>query len=299
MLLRLVTLKILILCVGLLQAETEQQTRTAPASTSASIPSSSEEDTAPTPPPTPETPTFQIESTQTKLLEVTEAPPLPDLPPVTGTITLKVHAVADPGLPPVIEPPFLTTQEITEPNAAESETDPQAESRIAYISATVYNHSRTLITCQLDGSTDKAITAWSNLDFNHFSGFPIFQATTAQGTTRSYALFMGVGNETITPSEQQSLPEDSLHKIPNLPDGTPTFLVETKNPDPETLTLLEDLHALYRSEGTQMANAHAAREKAYQTLKNQLLAHPPEPKDVTIHFWKREPSTSNEEATQP
>ena len=65
-------------------------------------------------------------------------------------------------------------------------------------------------------------------------------------------------------------------------------MILTENPTPEALTLVEDLHALYRSEGVRMADAYAARTRANEERKAYLLANPPQPKDATIHFWKRD-----------
>jgi hypothetical protein len=64
-------------------------------------------------------------------------------------------------------------------------------------------------------------------------------------------------------------------------------VIQTEHPDPGTLTCIEDLHALYRDEGTRMAEACAARKLAREARKAHLLANPPKPKDVTVHFWSR------------
>jgi hypothetical protein len=50
-----------------------------------------------------------------------------------------------------------------------------------------------------------------------------------------------------------------------------------------------------------MAEACAAREKAYAARRAYLLANPPKPKDVTVHFWKRTKGDENalQEGGQP
>ena len=281
------------------------QVLTAPVTTVASIPEPiSDGSPSPAPPPV-EKPDFQIESTQVKRLDVVESPPMPDLPPVEGTITLTVRTVADPGLPDPPPPP--QPREIDDPEVKGRLAELRAkhlETQIAFVSATVYDRSRTRLTVYPSGGVDKAITVWSNLDFNHFSGFGSFQATDADGEVRQYALLMGIGNET-SGLRRRLLAERGIEyeepEIPAIPDGTPAFVIETENPDPQSVTLIEDLHALYRAEGARMAEAEVARQKAYEERRAYLLANPPKPKDVTVHFWKRTKGDENtkEEGDQP
>ena len=282
------------------------QVRTAPATTDASI-AAPISDGRPSPPPPPvEKPDFRIEGTQVMRVDVVEAPPMSGLPPVEGTITLKVHSVADPGLPDPPPPP-LPPLPATDPQVVERLAEMGAkykETRILFLSATVYDHRRTLLRCHPNGAAAREITAWSNLDFNHFCGFGGFEAKDADGEVRKYSLLMGIGNENT--GRRQQLPatrgiEYDGPEIPALPDDKPAFVIGTENPDPEGVKLLEDLHALYRAEGARMAGAYAARQKAYEERKAHLLANPPKPKDVTVHFWKRTKGDGNtrEEGVQP
>jgi hypothetical protein len=268
-----------------LQAEeiSGRAVRTAPEATKAAIQGSISDGSPALAPPLPvPKPDFHIESTQVKQMDVVEAPEMPELPPVQGTITIKVHTVNDPGLPD--PPPPLPPLPVTDPQVTASMAELSTkctDSQIVFLSATVYDHRRTLLTCHVTGNSRREITAWSNLDFNHFGGFGSFEATGADGEVRSYGLLMGIGNEnTAIESDEPA--------IPALPDDEPSFVIETENPDPEGVKLVEDLHALYRAEGKRMAEACFAREKAREARKAYLLANPPKPKDVTVHFWKRE-----------
>jgi hypothetical protein len=271
---------------------------TAPETTQATIPDAIS-DGAPTSVPEPVAkPDLVIQSTQVKQMEVVEPPELPELPPVRGTKNLTVHLVDDPGLPDPAPP------------ASPSDDDPQVEAlpaemsanhpetRIVFVSATVYDHKRTLLTCHPAGVSSREITVWSNLDFNHFQGFPTFEATGADGEVRSYALLTCVGNGTAANLREQQTAGETTEEpaIPALPDDKPAFVIQTESPDPESVTLIEDLHALYRAEGTRMAEACAAREKAREERKAFLLANPPKPKDVTVHFWKREQQVAHPDA---
>ena len=268
------------------------QVRTASATTAASIAGPLSDGTPSPPPPPVAKPDFHIESTQAIRMDVVRAPEMPDLPPVEGTITVKVHTVTDPGLPDPPPPP-LPPLPVTDPLVRERLAELGArykETRIAFVSATVYDHSRTLLRCHPNGDTGRQITTWSNLDFNHFCGIGGFEATGADGQVRRYSLLMAIGNEN-TERLGRALAARGIEyqgpEIPAMPDDGPAFVIGTENPDPAGVTLVEDLHALYRAEGARMAAACAAREQAREDRKAYLLANPPEPKDVTIHFWKR------------
>jgi len=267
-----------------------QEVRTPPVTTVAALPAPIHDATPPEPRPPVEKPDFQIESTQVKLLDVVEAPPMPGLPPVEGTITLKVHSVANPGLPDPPQPPPARVP--LDPEFLEHFAEEHLNTGFAFVSATVYDHSRTHLTCHPSGGGNKAITVWSNVDFNHFSGIGAFEATGADGKTRSYHLMMGIGNKN-TEEWLEWLAEREIEwempEIPALPDAPPAFVIETQNPDPESVKLIEDLHALYRDEGEKMAADAAARQAAHEARKAHFLANPPKPKDVTIHFWNRKP----------
>lgn len=271
------------------------EVRTAPANTFAVLPSAphiQEVGSTESPPPV-HSPDLQIESTQFKLLDVVEAPLMPGLPPITGTIALKVHSVAHPGLP---EPPARMAAQHTGndafPELLAAHAVKRQKIRHAFISATVYDHSRTRLTCYPSGGRDHAVTVWSNIDFNHFSGIASFEATGADGYPREYFLLMGIGNEN-TEFRAQMLAERGIQfkppEIPDIPDGAPAFVIESNDPHPDSITLIEDLHALYRDEGVRMAEQAAARHAANEARRQHYLANPPQPKDVTIHFWKRNP----------
>jgi hypothetical protein len=271
-----------------------QEVRTPSATTVAVIP---ELPVASAPPPPVVKPDFQIESTQVKRVDVVEAPEIAGLPPVAGRITIKVHNVADPGLPD--PPPPLPSLDVDDPQVKARLAELSAkykETRRVFLSATVYDGKRTFLRCYPNGDVDKEITAWTNVDFNHFCGFGGFEATGADGETRKYSLLMGIGNENTTKRAALFASKGTEYVgpvIPEIPDGEPAFVIQTENPDPESVTLVEDLHALYRNEGVHMAAATVAREQAMEDRKAYLRANPAKPKDVTVHFWKRDKSAAS------
>lgn len=246
---------------------------------------------------------FSVISTLDKRIEVQESSELTELPPVKGTITATVQLVEDPGLPDPPPPlPQLPVDDAAVQGRLEELRAKYQETRIAFVSATVYDHSRTLLTVYPSGEAAKSVTVWSNLDFNHFSGFSTFNVAGQDGTIRQWALLMGIGNtDTRRLSERfaQAGREYQEPKAPELPSLTfsgPSFVIaEGSEADPGGLELVQDMHALYQTEGHRMETAYVAREKAYKERKAYLIANPPVPKDVTIRFWKRNYPTGNQQ----
>lgn len=247
-------------------------------------------DGKPSPPsPPPVLPDFKVKSTVVREMDVVEAPPMSGLPPVTGTITTTVHLVEDPKLPDPPPPPVPA--ENPQGNFRIADQGDVEWSRMAFVSATVYDHSRTLLRCHPNGNVNKEITVWSNLDFNHFSGFSTFEVKAADGKVRRYNLIMGISNEDTQKRAELFAKHDMEYdqpEIPSLPDDKPAYVIEDAAPDAGAVQLVEDLHQLYRNEGTRMEAAYLARIKAEAEQRAYYLAHPPVPKNVTMNFWERE-----------
>lgn len=258
-------------------------------------------DGTPCPPAPPKPlPPFKAKSTVVRLLGVVDPPPMSGLPPVTGAITQTVHLVEDPGLsdppPPIPALPVTDPAVITRMDELHGK---YLETQLAFVSATVYDHSRTYLRCYASGSGVKGeVCGWSNLDFNHFSGFATYQAKGTDGEVREYALLMGIGNTDTERTGESPAKQGETYKGPELPDSPelpdlassgPSFVItEGDTTDKEAMALIQGLHDLYRVEGARMAAAYQARVIAEEQRRAFLLAHPPKPKDVTVLFWARD-----------
>lgn len=254
------------------------------------------------PAPKPEPIDFEVLTSRTKRIAVTEAPEMSDLPPIKGTINVTVQMVKDPGLPdpppplpalPPSDPAVLARMEELRKNYRGTE--------LVFLSATVYDHSRTHLRIYPNGNVAGEISAWSNVDFNHFSGFSTLRVKDSDGTFRDYGLLMGIGNSAtrrIRKRNAQHGLEFDAPEIPALPDlaiSGPSFVVASGKQDSEAMDTLSQIHDLYRKEGVRMEEAFHAREKAYAERKAYLLANPPVPKDVAVQFWKREKSGQSQQ----
>ncbi len=239
---------------------------------------------------------FKVERSMTKRVHVVESPEMPGLPAPEGTINVTLQLVKDPGLPDPPPPvPSLPPDDPTVSANPGELTEQYWASQLLFLSATVYDHSRTYFRCAASGvGNRKEICGWSNLDFNHFSDFASYQLKGADGEVRGYDLLMGIGNENTRSAAGSSMETDGttetpvIPKLPGLATSGPTFVItEGDTTDRETMELVEGLHSLYHAEGARMETAYHARIKAYEERKAYLLANPPKPKDVTIQFWKR------------
>ena len=98
------------------------------------------------PAPKPEPIKFRVKNTIARRVNVVEVSEISDLPPVKGTITTTDQLVDDPGLPDPPLPPPLPALPVDDPAVLARMAEMQAKHRgiqIAFVSATVYDHSRT------------------------------------------------------------------------------------------------------------------------------------------------------------
>jgi hypothetical protein len=266
-------------------------------------------DGTPSPPaPKPELPVFQVKNTVIRRFDVVEAPEMPELPPIRGTVTATVNLVENPHLPELVVP------EAREP-------DPAALARFrelavkyvfpqfASLSATVYDRKRTLLKWSFYGNAQtgesgrRQYSAWSNVDFSHFTCFSSYQVAQSDGTVRKYELMMFVmgydTNRERLRSEHFGVPYQApdIPELPELATAGPAFVVmDGDDSDAKAVEFIMGLHELYQIEGGRMELAYQARIKAHDERKAYLLAHPPKPKNLTLNYWRgRRPENNSQE----
>ena len=250
------------------------------------------------PAPKPEPIDFKVLSSRTTRRDVTEAPEMHDLPPITGTINVTVQLVEDPKL--TDPPPLLPALPPDDPAVIARLAEQREKYRgieLVFLSATVYDQNRTLLRIYPNGRAVDSVTAWSNLDFHHFCGFSIYRVKdAADGTLYDFGLLMGIGGidtrrwKEMAEAQNIAYKGPKIPEIPNMSDlanGGPSFIVVEGDAKSPAMDTLEQIHDLYRKEGPRMENAYHAREKDRAERKAYLLANPSKPKDVKIQFWKR------------
>ncbi len=141
------------------------------------------------------------------------------------------------------------------------------------IGATVIDHEITYLSWS---HGEERYAAYSNIDFNHMSGFGGFKVD-----GQPYSFFMGISNV-----KSEWLEEDEMNALPKLPDSPPQFEVVAGDPDnEEALSNIVALHQLYAAEGKRLEAAYQKREQAREDRAAYLEAYPPQPEDMEVYFW--------------
>jgi hypothetical protein len=174
------------------------------------------------------------------------------------------------------------------------------ETEFVFIGATVYtskdqpDQPRTLVQLWPQGSKEP-ITCWSSANWNWLAGFGSFQGTDG----RHYALIMSHSTEDVERMEELHQRFGGTYQSPTPPEfpaGRATFQVTSGASDAETLAPLQALHDLYNAESAQLQAAHEAREAANKQQEAERLANPPQPKDITLRYWRIPPPTDETRA---
>lgn len=238
---------------------------------------------------------FRVIKSRTQQVDVVRAPEMHDLPPITGRINVTVQMVEDPELPEPPEPlPGLDPEDPAVVAMMEELQEKYRGTTLIFVSASVYDHKRTLLRIHTHPGPDGEVTAWSNLDFNHFSGFSTYRVKDGvDGTLHDFGILMGLGNEDTERLAELSTRSDWQYDSPEIPgiqelaEGGPAFVVTKGEEGTPAMNILEQMHDLYRKEGARMEEAYHARQKGRVERKAYLLANPPKPDDVTISFWRK------------
>ncbi len=218
--------------------------------------------------------------------------------------TVTVREINPIALPPPPPPPEPLTPEaeaaFRERVAAYREIHPRT--KMAFISATVFRSKdsapRTLVRCWPEGKRG-TITYWSSADFGLISGIHAFADAT--GTTHSMLMGWGYADlESMSDMRAARLKAYGATAPPTFPEGKATFEIIGEPLAAEDLAPIQALHDLYNNEYTRLQSAFEGRERARLAHEAYLKANSPQPKDITINYWRteRKPTTPAKEATR-
>ena len=207
------------------------------------------------------------------------------------TITIrKIKPIALPPPPAPAPQPLDATDPAFQARLAEfREAHPQ--SNMVSLGATVYRFTdsppRTLVTYRPVGRGE-SITFWSSADFALIAGIYSFVAT--DGATHS--MFMMWSSTEVGRLADMLAAHGHKYDGPNIPAfpaGPATFtIVGTPPADPTVLVPIQSLHDLYNSEFNRLKTAWDGRERARVEREAYLKAHPPQPKNITLNYWRTE-----------
>jgi len=206
------------------------------------------------------------------------------------TITLnRIKPIALPPPPPPAPAVDIINPAFQERLAEFWEDHPKSD--LVMLGATVYRFkdspARTLVNYWPEGSR-KAITFWSSADFALISGIYSFVAT--DGEKRSLFLMWSIQDiDRIADLFASHGREYHGPNIPAFPEGPATFTIVGEQPDdPSALVPIQSLHDLYNSEYARLKTAWDGRERARIEREAYLKAHPPQPKNITLNYWRVE-----------
>jgi hypothetical protein len=212
------------------------------------------------------------------------------------TITVrKIKPIALPPPPPSPEPLSPEAQAaFRERVAAYRETHPRT--KMAFLSATVFRSGdsppRSLVRCWSEGKKEM-VTFWSSADFGLIAGIHSF--ADAAGT--HHAMLMGWGYVDLDKRPEMlaaHLKAYGATTLPPLPDDKASFEIIGASLTAEDLAPIQALHDLYNNEHARLKSAFEGRERARLEREAHLRANPPQPKDITLNYWRteRKPTTT-------
>lgn len=211
-----------------------------------------------------------------------------------GGRTITIRQIKPIALPPPPAPvevaPAATDAVFSARLAKYRETHPRNE--FLFIGATVFRSkegpSRTLVRWWPQGG-EGTITFWSSADFALIAG-GIHSFADSAGNTYQMMISWGavdierMGEVYAAKGWKYHAPE-----LPILPEGKATFqLAGDTKPTAEDNAVIQSLHDIYNSELARLRTAYEGRERARIEREAYLKANPPQPKDITLNFWRTE-----------
>lgn len=208
------------------------------------------------------------------------------------TITIReVKPIALPPPPPPAEiTPAEPDAEFSQRLAEYRETNPRNE--LLFLGATVFRSKdsapRTLVRWWPLGSKE-TVTFWSSADFALIAGGI---NSFADSVGDIHHLMMGWGRvdiDRITELYASKGREYDAPELPDFPEGEATFeITGDQEPTSDEIVVIQSLHDIYNSELARLRAAYEGRERARLEREEYLKANPPQPKDITINFWRTE-----------
>lgn len=189
--------------------------------------------------------------------------------------------------PPAPEEPAALSEDFRQRLAEYREVHPR--SGLLFLSATVYRQKdgppRTFVRYWPD-RVRQEIQFWSSADFALIAGGVKSFADT-EG--RKHHIFMGWGNVDIGRMSDLLAARGRTYqipKIPSFPAGKASFQIIGNVPPDEQLVAIRSLHDIYNREYNRLAEAYKGREQARIAHEAYLKAHPPQPRNISLHYWR-------------
>jgi hypothetical protein len=216
-----------------------------------------------------------------------------------GGRTITIREIKPIALPP---PPPPAEIALSEPDAEFSqhlaeyrETHPGNE--LLFLGATVFRSRdsppRTLVRWWPMGGKG-AVTFWSTADFALIAGGINSFADTAGDSHYIFMAWDNVDIDRMSVLNAAKSREYDAPELPAFPEGKAAFeITGERKPTAEELVVIQSLHDIYNSELARLKTAYEGRERASIKSEEHLKANPPQPKDITLNFWRTEKPAAN------
>ena len=173
---------------------------------------------------------------------------------------------------------------------------------LLFLGATVFRSQdsppRTLVHWWPQGGSE-TITFWSSADFALIAGGINSFVDTAGNT---HSMLMGWGHVDIARMTELRAAKGQEYDAPVMPNflpGNADFQIVGNQPAAEELAIIQSLHDIYNNDHARLLTAYAGREKARIAHEAYLKAHPPQPKDITLNYWRTEKPVANGKGATP
>ena len=246
-------------------------------------------------PPPPEAPKPEYKVAPTDILQTTTLR--------EGGRNITIQQIKPIALPPPPQPAEIAAapspeflQRLTEFRAA------HPRSAIFNLGATIYQSkgqpTRTLLQLWPEGG-GQPIKVWSSADFTLIAG-GISSFIDTSGSTRHLMIMPSrIDIDRMTNLFASKGKTYTVPQIPTFPEGKATFQIIGEQPSPSDLTALQSLHDLYNQHHAELLSAHQGREQARFQREAELKAHPPQPRNITLNYWRVEkPATDGKGAAR-
>lgn len=217
-----------------------------------------------------------------------------------GGRTITIREIKPLGLP---QPPAPVTPAITETDVefgkqAEQYRENHQRSGLLFLGATVFRSKDkppvSLVRCWPEGGME--ITFWTAADYSLIAG-GINSFVDAAGDSQH--LIMGWGEIDLDTLADPTARRLAGYDLPAMPDpaalanGGADLHIIGETPAAADIAPLQSLHEIYNSELAQLKTAYQGRERARIEHEAYLKANPPQPKDITLNFWRTETPAPN------
>ena len=188
--------------------------------------------------------------------------------------------------PPAPAEPAALTEEFTQRLADYREAHPR--SGMLFLGATVYRPKdgppRSLVRYWPEGGRE--ITFWSSADFALIAG-GIQSFADKEGL--EHHIFMSWGTVDIDQMTELLAANGRTYlapEIPNFPEGKATYQIIGQSPPAEHLAAIQALHDIYRNQHAELLAAYEGREQARIAREAYFKANPPQPRNITLNYWR-------------